>query len=237
MTYERHLPQTGRPPLAHGASLNLYRALAQARACSRGLIVASVIFLTCSAAATGDQEPRAGQDGRDDELSKRLVRKARTGTDEDVMATIIRLMDDAARKLEIEFDASADTQALQAEVLAQLDRAILQAAQQRRTRRKDQPTATSDKRRKTEDANRTKEDQASADARETDRRSSGSTDRGLTSTSADLVGGKLDDSRRSWGHLPRREREEITQGFGEDYLEQYREWIERYYRALQEAGE
>jgi hypothetical protein len=43
--------------------------------------------------------------------------------------------------------------------------------------------------------------------------------------------------RRSWGHLPQRDREEVIQGIGEACLERYRVWIERYYRALQETGD
>lgn len=47
--------------------------------------------------------------------------------------------------------------------------------------------------------------------------------------------GDIHELRRTWGHLPMREREEIIQGIGESFLERYRDWIERYYRALQEA--
>jgi hypothetical protein len=50
-------------------------------------------------------------------------------------------------------------------------------------------------------------------------------------------GGDLQDLRRAWGHLPMREREEIIQGVGERYLERYRDWIERYYRTLQETDD
>jgi hypothetical protein len=51
------------------------------------------------------------------------------------------------------------------------------------------------------------------------------------------AGGELREFRRAWGHLPMREREEIIQGIAESFLERYREWIERYYRALQETEE
>lgn len=195
------------------------------------------MILAFCAGAGGDEKERAGQAERDEDLSRRLVRKARTGTDEDVMATIIRLMDETAHKLEIEFDASPETQGLQAEVLARLDEAILQAAQQRQTAPKDQQSAAGDRRRKPKDSDRSKKDDAKAQSGEMDSQPSGSSEGGSASTSADPTGGKMDDSRRGWGHLPRRERDEIVQGFGEDFLEQYREWIERYYRALQEKGE
>ena len=48
---------------------------------------------------------------------------------------------------------------------------------------------------------------------------------------------ELRESRRGWGNLPEREREEVLQGVDEEFLERYREWIEQYYRALQEAEE
>ena len=51
------------------------------------------------------------------------------------------------------------------------------------------------------------------------------------------VRGDLQETRRSWGLLPQRERDEMIQGSSEGYIERYREWIERYYRALQESGE
>ena len=183
-----------------------------------------------------EEKPPAGQDRRDEDLSRRLVRRARTGTDEDVMAKIIRLMDEAAHKLEIEFDPGDETQTLQTRIMGQLDEAILQAAQQRRLHRRNQQVATGDRRRKTTDAQRQKSDQARTQSGETEGQTSGSSEAG-SGVAADSVGGKLDESRRSWGHLPQRERDEIVQGFEEDFLEQYREWIERYYRALQEVGQ
>ena len=52
---------------------------------------------------------------------------------------------------------------------------------------------------------------------------------------ATAPGGDLDARRRAWGHLPMRERDEILQGLSDQYLQRYRVWIERYYKALQEA--
>ncbi|MFQ5495803.1 MAG: hypothetical protein ACE5EX_10530, partial [Phycisphaerae bacterium] len=58
-----------------------------------------------------------------------------------------------------------------------------------------------------------------------------------TAEEADPRGAPFRELRRGWGHLPGREREELIQGISERYLDRYREWIERYYRALQEVDE
>ncbi len=41
---------------------------------------------------------------------------------------------------------------------------------------------------------------------------------------------------RGWGYLPQREREEISQGFDEEFLPKYREHILKYYRRLAEEA-
>ena len=43
---------------------------------------------------------------------------------------------------------------------------------------------------------------------------------------------QLRELRRGWGRLPARDRDEVVQGFDQDFLTKYRQWIERYYRAL-----
>jgi hypothetical protein len=63
----------------------------------------------------------------------------------------------------------------------------------------------------------------------------GGTPQGVAAKPLELPDGELIDVRRAWGHLPMREREEIIQGVNEEFLEEYREWVERYYRALQES--
>ena len=151
------------------------------------------------------------------------------------MARIMRLMGEAARKLEIEFDVGAETRALQVRIVDGLDEAIKAAASQRRPSRRVQSPARSDKRRLPPRKKR-------ADGKESDAKR-GSTDSSQTSTAragsdagkGAVPGGRLRESRRSWGHLPRREREAVLQGIGEKYLERYRAWIEQYYRALQEV--
>ena len=47
--------------------------------------------------------------------------------------------------------------------------------------------------------------------------------------------GEFRESRRGWGHLPQRDRDELLQGIDEEFIEQYRPQIEQYYRALTET--
>lgn len=192
-----------------------------------------LISFAAVTAAAQDPPPPSQPERSDKKLGERLIRKAVTDSDEDLMDTVINLMSDAAHRLEIDFDAGEQTQTVQHEILDRLNDVIKVAASQRRPRRRSVPCSESDKRRMSKSTQRksdsgsgngqsTPSDTAQAEGGEADRKS-------LT--------GDLRELRRAWGHLPMREREEIIQGIGESVLERYREWVERYYRALQEAEE
>ncbi|MCH7596745.1 MAG: hypothetical protein IID35_09330 [Planctomycetes bacterium] len=172
-----------------------------------------------------------------DDLSGRLIRKAVAETDEDLMEAIIRLMNASARRVEIDFDTSEQTQALQRSITEKLDEAIAAAAMQRRPRRRSPDWSNPDKRRMPK--SRGGETSRVTQAKEAEGGATGeqnSAERGAVSA-VEPARGDLIDVRRGWGHLPARQREEMIQGIGENYLERYRVWIERYYRALQELEE
>lgn len=173
----------------------------------------------------------------DDELGRRLIRRALDIPEDDLMAAIIRLMSEAAQRLEVEFDAGEPTQALQQRVMDQLEDAIKEAAARRRKSTPDDPGSRGDKRQRPPSAKQPqpkgKDQGADATPDPAAQPFGPADDDPLRSAS----GGELKESRRGWGDLPQREREEIIQGVGENYLERYRVWIERYYRALQESGE
>lgn len=206
----------------------------------RRITVSFTLGLISSAAvAASAQDPPAPPDPevRDEKLGERLIRKATTDSDDDVMDTVINLMGDAAQRLEIDFDAGEQTQTVQREILDRLNDAIRIAASQRRPRRQPAPRAESDKRRMSQ------REQSGSDSKSTPESGAG---QATPSDTAQAEGGDADrksltgdlrELRRAWGHLPMREREEIIQGIGESVLERYREWVERYYRALQEAEE
>lgn len=182
-----------------------------------------------------DPKPRTSAK-RTDDLSKRLLRRAMKQADEDVMEQVLRLMGESAHRMEIDFDAGAGTQELQQQVVAKLDEAIASAAKNHRKQRQQDSASQSDKRRRSKSSSQERESSSQQPGQQiTD---AGSTPGDPTSVAAEQeqTGGEFADIRRAWGHLPPREREELIQGSTEEYLERYRLWVERYYRALQEAG-
>jgi hypothetical protein len=149
----------------------------------------------------------------------------------------MRLMDSAAARLELELDAGQETQDLQRQIMEELDHAIKIAGVRRKICSRAQEPARGDKRRSAP---------ARGQARERTEQSDGAQQPGSSTREpggsglmreVERAGESLGDPRTSWGQLPQRQREEVIQGVGEKHLQRFREWIERYYRALQEAEE
>lgn len=187
--------------------------------------------------ASDPADSREEPDSYEEDLGEKLLRKAVTGAEEDIMAQILRLMHESSRKLTLEFDPGARTQGMQAKIVERLDEAIkLAAAQQHQARGEGQ--STGDKRRLPEDGETGETEQDEGEGREGDATAgSGSTGAGVVTENPERRGGPLSERRRAWGNLPPRDREEVIQGKGEGFLERYRQQIERYYRALQEADD
>lgn len=180
-----------------------------------------------------------GRDRRDDRRSRRrgLVKRLTQGKDaprEDVMQRMLSLMEDADRRLRIDLTAGAETQAIQEEIAETLDEAIRTAAAQRRPKRSRNQRFRSDKRKSDKSADASKSSKEKATGSTGDEGRSSDQERPGVDPSRVAEGGELEETRRGWGHLPSRERDEIIQGRDEQYLQRYREWVERYYRALQE---
>ncbi|MCH7701014.1 MAG: hypothetical protein IID37_04935 [Planctomycetes bacterium] len=181
-------------------------------------------------------EDAAVQREQDDELTRRLIREATGGAQEGVMERTMRLMDEAHTRLAVRFDPGVETQILQQQVLDQLDSAIAQAAANRSQRRSSrQVQVAADKRmlpkpkRAKADAKKSADDTSSTQTTTSDGASEST---GLTRSGLQLP---LRETRRGWGHLPRRDREELIQGIDSEFLDKYRTLIERYYRALAKA--
>ena len=220
-----------RPPFHDGLLLRPW--------CRAWMPVAVLLVLSLAggrAVALIQEKPGSSEpDTKKADLGERLVRKAVTGADEDLMSTIIRTMGEVSRQLEINFNAGAETQAVQASIVEKLDEAIRMAAAQRRSSRQRQREASEgDRRRRPKGGSEMTDRSSSSPASEADAEPNGA-----GAPVADGTGASQGESalRRSWGHLPARDRDEIIQGLQEGFLERYREWIERYYRALQEAEE
>lgn len=171
----------------------------------------------------------------EDDLSKRLIRQATGGDDGGIMGRILRLMDQAGRSLGRDFDPTESTQTVQRQIVEKLDEAIA-AAQRRRSKGTTQHRPSSDKRQAPpqpdpkQQADRSGEGQAAADAAAKTSPSGGADGQSAAT-------GRFREFRRSWGHLPARDRDEVLQGIDEDVLEKYRRLIERYFRTLAEENE
>jgi len=198
--------------------------------------LAIVVAMFCASAGPDQAPPPPPEPEKKDELSQRLIRKAATDTPwEDPMDEILRLMEETGRKLEIDFDAGKETQGMQSRITARLDEAIKAAAAQRRSVPQPAPTAKGDKRTMPEGAENSQERQNDGESGAADASSTGGAS--AAPSDAGASGGSLHEQRRAWGHLPARERQEVIQGIGEEFLERYRTWIDQYYRALQETKE
>ena len=180
-------------------------------------------------AATDGSQHAEGENRQTGDLSRRLIRGE--GPEQDAMGQIIARMKEVEHRLGRSFDPGSDTQTLQQRIIDDLDTAIASAIRHgaRRTWRNGQ---LGDQRRRT---------RRSGESRAGSKQGGGSQE-------ADSVGvkgepqatdgaGPFRESRRGWGHLPPRDREEVIQGINEQSLEKFRQWIERYYRALAEGEE
>lgn len=202
--------------------------------CTRRLFLAVAILVVPCLGGQPVQQP-SEPEKIDKKLGERLIRDVLHEGDVDVMDKVIRLMATAAQKLEIDFDSGPQTQNLQKRAMSHLDEAIRIAAANRRPLRSRRPQQSSDKRKRSKGkpGSTTKKQSGSS---KTGQGGAGET-ASQSTTSDPTKGGELRETRRAWGLLPSREREELIQGADEQFLERYREWIERYYRALQETKE
>lgn len=206
---------------------------------TRCLLLLTVLLLTCPSAVNAQTERNTRDEKqKTKKLGQRLIRQIAGDDSEDIMNTIVRGMKQAARRLDLDFDPGEETQTLQQRIVDQLDQAIKTAAAQRRPIRRSQRSTSSDKRRKLtkKSVQRAGESTKAAGKKSNDTTAQQNPPEGGSPEDGPR-GGRLDEVRRTWGHLPARERDEIIQGISESFLERYRDWIERYYRALQESDQ
>jgi len=203
---------------------------------ARLVIALAVAFAAVTPALAQDRSPAPSPvDNKKDELKERLIRKAVTQSEEGPMERILRMMEESQERLELNLDSGKETQALQDQILARLDESIKASRLQSRSRSASS-TTQSDKRRMSK-AMREKPKDPQAKGGAADPKNDVSTRPGDQNRPTSTPSGELRELRRGWGQLPSREREEVLQGAGEGYLERYRAWIERYYRALQETDQ
>ncbi|MFQ5490518.1 MAG: hypothetical protein ACE5GE_07330 [Phycisphaerae bacterium] len=182
------------------------------------------------------QQPDPQDPPADDEedLAEKLIRQATGQSDGGVMGKIQRLMERSAQWLTGDFDPGPKTQAAQRQIIASLDDAIA-AAQRRRSRSQSSDSQSSDKRRGKPQSKKQGQKQSASSGSSTP---DSNTKAGPAANTRNASNERFKESRRGWGHLPARDRDEVLQGIDESVLEKYRGLIDRYFRALAEdAGE
>jgi hypothetical protein len=205
---------------------------------SGSTIIRALLFTAaiCAGSLAAPLQPEPARPPVDDKLGEKLLKKSEGAENEDIMQQILKLMQNVAREIQLDFDTGNETQAMQRRIVAQLDEAIQIAAAQRRAGRTSSVAGT-DKRRMSKPKPQKRPEKTGDQAQTGESSESGTVAPPGTAAEGVAAGGELKEVRRTWGHLPMRAREEITQGVGERFLERYREWVERYYRALQENDE
>jgi len=203
------------------------------------LTVLNVFFAAAIALAQDPTPPPQPRPKDPDDLGQRLIRKAQTDADEDVMDAIVRLMDESADRLEIRFDPGRPTQEVQDAIVSRLDQAIqMAAAKTCAGKQKTGKAAQGEKRTSPAKPTPGKDERGSDRVKQSKPQDSSDTaGPGVPAATPETDGGMLKEERRAWGHLPARERDEVIQGLNEQSLERYRAWIERYYQSLQESEE
>jgi hypothetical protein len=191
-----------------------------------------------STVATAEQEPQPPADEKKpDDLAARLIRNTvDESNSEDPMVQMMRDMSEVAQKLQVDFDPGEQTQAQQRQVSARLDEAIKAAAARRRAQSQPDSRQMADKRKmsatkKPESQPADRKKAGEGEAKSTAEKSTGEATQAKQAAKADVP-----STRRPWGNLPQRDREEVLQGAEEESLEQFRPWIEQYFRALQEPN-
>jgi hypothetical protein len=165
-------------------------------------------------------------------LIKRL-REAGGGT-EDISDRIIRLMDTSRERLGVTFDAGDETQAVQQQIIQELDAAIDIAKQNLRSG-SPSPASPQQEGEKRPEGQRQQEQTAQAKQNRSTEAAEQPPAGGEPTNAA--LGGESSPLTRSWGNLPERDREAVIQGFKEDYLRKYGDLVEQYYRTLSEEAE
>jgi len=150
--------------------------------------------------------------------------------DVDPMSHVIRLMEETGTRLDQDLDPGPQTQAMQQRILERLDDAIAAALRQRSQGAPEQQPAA-EEREMPELAE--KPPPPRPDAEPADPQPGAGGARGtVASAPGKTPTGPLQESRRGWGHLPARDREEIIQSIEERVLDAYRDLADNYYRTL-----
>lgn len=168
-----------------------------------------------------DQKPGA------DTTRKELDRQLSPQEQADEFASIVRLMGDAADRVEKDRDPGLDTQRVQEDVLTRLDR-IIKAARQNQQQQQQQSQSQQDQDQQQNQNQRTQSQQQQQAQQAADQANQGPArqDGALSTPSA--------AAPAAWGDLPAHVRDALLQGFSDKFSSMYKSATESYYRKLAE---
>ncbi len=202
-----------------------------------GLLCLTGAVLRAGESATRPTTSRAASrpSAEDEALIRKLLDDATGRRKDTAMDRVLDGMRGSQVKLTRYFDPGNQTQKIQRQVLRDIDEAIEEARRSQRSKPGSSTTARSDKE-QTAASRPASSQEASGERSPSGDSTKPKTDdkatRGQATSGPARTAGELRELRRGWGSLPPRDREEVLQGFDQDSLEKYREWIERYYRSL-----
>jgi hypothetical protein len=192
-------------------------------------MLAPVAFAADGESASAQTQPAPDEQQKD--LAQKLIRGS-TPQDRDVMGTIVGLMERVQDKLKKGFDPGPETQAVQKDIIKQLDAAIASARRQRSSSGGD---PSGDKRRSEPSRSPPESKSVQPDATAGAPGKNGST--ASNAPASGKTAGDLRETRRSWGHLPNRDREEMIQSEFDAVLSGFQSLADHYFRALAETEE
>jgi hypothetical protein len=177
--------------------------------------------------------PPAGRDPFEDRLKRELGPAAVSG-DENPLVSIARRMHEVENRIG-QNDAGPSTQSMQQGIVTDLERLIQQARQAGQQQQAEQ-TSPSQASSRTPAAPPPSPPQATGQ-KPTDKPATASTQRqGTGNDKQSALTNMLEAvDKKVWGSLPPRQREQLLQLRGEEFLPQYQPLIEEYYRRLSEG--
>lgn len=174
------------------------------------------------------------------ELVEGLLGKSEAG---DEMGRVVARMRKVYEQLAQRYDAGLVTQEIQRRIVDDLAKAIEEARRQMQQpppsqtqpSEKDQdkdakPKERNDERQAAQQA-RQQTEKEQAEARQAQNPKPATRDMGGRPEQPARAG-KIEETRRGWGNIPPRDRDEVVQGAGEEIIGKYKRQVDRYYEAL-----
>lgn len=168
-------------------------------------------------------------DAAPDRSQADLTRKLDTQDPGDEFAQTVALMGDAARRLAQARDAGLETQRVQEEILKRLDKLIAEAGEQKKGGKSKQQQQQDKDQQQSQPAS-----QQRAQQRQQSKAQPGGEPGAPQAPREDGALRQRAGSAATWGNLPARVRDALTEGLNDAFSARYRQKTEEYYRRLAE---